>query len=346
MLHTKIKQPLPESGRYRLMLMLLIGANIAAVIISFGVGHYLVPIKTVIETVGARLGLYHGEIAPQVLTVIWKVRLPRILSAMLIGMALAASGSAYQGMFHNPLVSPDILGVTAGAGLGAAISISAGLPYYMTQLLAFAGGIITVGLACLVSSRSRYSITLSLVLTGAMLKALCEAGTSLLKYAADPNDTLPAITYWLMGSLAKTNMKGLLFSLPFMLLGFAILFLCRWRLNLLSLNDEESQSLGIHPGRNRMIVIFGATMLSAAAVCLGGQIGWIGLMIPHFTRIIFGADYRRLIPACALSGSLFLLIIDNLARTLLTIEIPVGVLTAFFGVPFFLMLILRKDDQK
>ena len=247
-------------------------------------------------------------------------------------------------MFRNPLVSPDILGVSSGAGLGAALAILSGAPGWLVQLSAFCGGVAAVALSYLVSRKSAYSQTLSLALTGSMVMALCNAGITLIKYVSDPNSVLPQITFWLMGSLNGTSLEDLAWSAAPMAAGLAVIFALRWRINLLTLEEEEARSLGIDVRRTRLLFIAAATLLSAAAVCLGGLIGWVGLMVPHMTRALAGADYRRLIPAGAMLGAAYLVLIDSIARSLLSLELPLGVVTSILGVPFFLYLTVRRKE--
>lgn len=285
----------------------------------------------------------YADVTP---TIVKNIRFPRILAALLIGAALAVSGCAYQGMFRNPLVSPDVLGVSSGASVGASLAIVLGFSNLGIQAMAFIFGISVVAICTAISRRSRHNRTLSLVLSGMMLSSLCTAVVTGLKYISDPSDTLPAITFWLMGSLVKVNMDRLLLAFIPMVIGFVTIWIMRYRLNLLVLDDEEAQSMGVNVKRDRLIVIIAATMLSAAAVCLGGLIGWVGLMMPHIARGIVGSDYRRLLPAAALFGGIFLVLMDDLSRTLLVMEIPIGILTAFLGAPFFVALILRRKGGK
>lgn len=318
--------------------------TVITMIISFWIGYYSLSPGQVWKAFQFGLGI-PVDIEPQAVTIFWKIRLPRILSALLIGSSLSVAGSVYQGMFHNPLVSPDILGVSAGAGLGAAFSIFLGFPYWYTQIFAFSGGVVAVILSYLISRNSVHSQTLSLVLTGTMISTLCNSSVTMLKYLSDPNDVLQQITFWLMGSLTKVTMRGVAWSGLPMAIGLFAILLMRWRLNLLSLNDEEAQSMGMNPRTYRIIFISAATLLSASAVCLGGLIGWVGLMVPHMGRAIFGSDYRRLIPGCILLGGIFLLVMDNIARSLLSLELPIGVVTSFAGAPFFVALILKRRQR-
>lgn len=327
--------------RYRRLALCMPLLLLAAILFSLCVGYYpLTPVQ-VVNAALAPLG-HGGEVLPQAVTIFWRIRLPRVLSAVLIGASLSVAGSAYQGMFRNPLVSPDILGVSSGASLGAALAILGGASGWVIQLSAFAGGVAAVAAAYLISRRSAHSHTLSLVLTGSMIMSLCNAGVTMIKYVADPDDVLQQITFWLMGSLTKTDLEALGWSLPPMLAGLALIFLFRWRINLATLDEEEARSLGLNVRRFRLLLITASTLLSAAAVCLGGLIGWVGLMIPHLARALVGADYRRLIPASAMLGGIYLLLMDDLARSILSMELPLGVVTSIMGAPFFIFLILKK----
>lgn len=317
---------------------LLAVLSIAAVLGSFAVGYYKIPLS---RLPGVLLGGASTE-----LDVLVRVRLPRILAAYAIGAALATAGSAYQGMFKNPLVSPEILGVSAGAGLGAALSITLEFPYYITQTMAFVFGLAAAALCYLAARRVRFGQTVSMILAGTMIQTLATAMTTLLKYLADPNDALPAITFWLMGSLTKVDMDALLFSAAPMAAGFLILFAMRYRLNVLTLGDEEAMSLGIDPRRTRAAAIVGATLLSAASVCMGGMIGFVGLMIPHIARWMVGPQYRRLLPVACMAGGCYLLVMDDIARSAMSMEIPLGVMTAVAGAPFFLYLITRQGVER
>lgn len=327
--------------RYRLLLICMPPLLLGAVLFSLCVGYYPLTPAQVVKAALAPLG-YGGEVLPQAVTIFWSIRLPRILSAVFIGASLSVAGSAYQGMFRNPLVSPDILGVSSGASLGAALAILGGASGWVIQLSAFVGGVAAVAAAYLISRKSAHSHTLSLVLTGSMIMSLCNAGVTMIKYVADPDDVLQQITFWLMGSLTKTDLDALGWSMPPMLVGLVLIFLFRWRINLATLDEEEARSLGLNVQPFRLLLIAASTLLSAASVCLGGLIGWVGLMIPHLVRGLVGADYRRLIPASAMLGGIYLLLMDDLARSILSMELPLGVVTSIMGVPFFLFLILKK----
>ena len=307
------------------------------VVVAFSVGRYPVASGDLATLLWAKLtGGTHG-LDSTVEAIILKIRGPRVVAAILIGAALAAAGAAYQNMFRNPLVSPDILGVSAGAAVGAVLGIFLSLNVIMIQSLAFAFGLGAVALVYVVSNAVRgHDPLLVLVLAGVVVGSLLGACVALMKYLADPYNQLPAITFWLLGSLASANPEDVWSTLPLMLLGLAPMWLLRWRINLLSLDDEEARALGVETGRIRIIVIAAATLMTSAAVAISGVIGWIGLVIPHFARLLVGPDFSRLLPTSILLGAGFLLAVDTLARTVARIEIPLGVLTAFVGTPLFL----------
>lgn len=284
-IHTEIKNEAAQRKRYRLLMTGMLLLLFAVILLSFWIGYYPLTPSQVIMAFLSGFGC-QAEILPQAVTIFWSIRLPRILSAVFIGASLSVAGSAYQGMFRNPLVSPDILGVSSGASLGAASAILNGASNWMIQIAAFIGGAAAVAASYLISRKSAHSHTLSLVLTGSMIMSLCNAGVTMIKYVADPNDVLQQITFWLMGSLTKTDMDAFYWSLAPMCIGLFLIFLFRWRINLLTLDEEEAKSLGINIRRYRLIFIMASTLLSAAAVCLGGLIGWVGLMIPHLARVL------------------------------------------------------------
>jgi iron complex transport system permease protein len=312
------------------------------IISSFAIGHYPVAPN---DLVRLWLGPWFGfpmDAPPQLTTVVYQVRLPRIVGAVLVGAALAAAGATYQGMFRNPLVSPDILGVSSGAGLGAVLGIFLALPVVGIQLLAFGGGLLTVALVYLLAVSVRgHEPVLVLVLAGVVMGTLTGACVSLLKILADPYDQLPAITFWLLGSLAGLQLSDIHAVLSPVVLGLLPLYLLRWRMNLMSLDDEEARALGVDTGRLRMMFITAATLMTAAVVSISGTVGWVGLIMPHIARLLVGPDFSRLLPAAMLLGASYLLVVDNLARTLASTEVPLGILTALLGAPFFLLLLAR-----
>jgi iron complex transport system permease protein len=313
--------------------LLAAGALLGLIALAFAVGRYPV-------SLGELWSVFTGKaVAANVETVVMQVRGPRVLAALIVGAGLAAAGTAYQGMFRNPLVSPDILGVSTGAALGAVLGIFFSQDILAIQLFAFAGGLGAVGLVYGVGSRLRgHDPLLALVLTGVVIGTLLGSAIALLKYLADPYNQLPAITYWLLGSLAAVSPKDVSYSVPLMLLGLAPMLLLRWRMNLLALPDDEARALGVDTRRLRLLVIAAATLMTASAVAISGIIGWVGLLIPHAARLLVGPDFGRLLPLAMLLGAAFLLAVDTLCRTMASIEVPPGVLTALIGTPFFLWL--------
>lgn len=282
--------------------------------------------------------------------VFWNVRLPRVLSAMLVGGALAGAGAAFQGMFRNPLASPDLLGVSAGAALGAVLGIFLGLPVAAIQGLAFAGGLAAVAAVAAVAAgiRGQGDPILLLVLAGIALGALIGAAISLLKILADPYNQLPAITFWLLGSLSGVTRSDMLAAATPACVGLAVLVLLRWRLNLLTLGEDEARALGVNTGALRALAIAAATLATASVTALAGAVGWIGLVVPHAARLLGGPELGRLIPLSVLLGAAFMLGIDTLARNLGRTELPLGILTAVMGTPLFLWLLARahRPDER
>jgi iron complex transport system permease protein len=320
----------------------LLALPIMIFILSFTIGRYPISPGELFSVMAAKF-LPLEQTWPATLdTVVFQVRLPRILAAVLVGAALATSGAAYQGMFRNPLVSPDILGASAGACFGAALAIFCSLNYAGIQILSFVFGLVAVLITYAVSSRIRHESTLTLVLSGILIGTLFTSGTSLLKYMADPFDKLPAITYWLMGSLSSISSEDVLAVILPMLAGGFVLYLVRWRLNVLSLGEEEASALGLDARKLKMIVILCATMMTSAAVSISGMIGWVGLIVPHLARMIVGPNYKVLLPASIIIGGTYLLLVDDLARVMASVEIPLGILTSIIGAPFFIYLLMHS----
>lgn len=273
-------------------------------------------------------------------TVVWQLRIPRMTAGVLVGACLAGAGAAYQSMFRNPLVSPDILGVSAGAGLGATIGIVFDLPMPGVQALAFAGGLLAVAVVYWVASKVRqHDPVLVLVLAGVAVGAFLAAAISLLKVLADPYGQLASITFWLMGGLGSSSVHELSRALPIAIAGLITLVMLRWRIDLLSLPDEEALSLGVNTRRLRAALILAATLMTASVVSFAGIVGWVGLLIPHVARLLVGPRFSRLLPGSMLLGASFLVVTDTLARSLGTMELPLGVLTSLVGAPFFLYLL-------
>ena len=279
---------------------------------------------------------------PIITNILFNLRLPRILGAIIIGAALAISGTAYQSIFQNPLVSPDLLGVSNGAAVGAATAILLGLHPFGTQVLAFGAGLLAVCLSIAIPRAMGQSTTLSLVLAGIVVSGLMQAILGLLKYLADPDSQLQTIVYWQLGSLSKITPANLLSVLPMLFVGGLVLWVMRWRLTVLSLGHRQAQAQGVNVVLERRIVVVCATFLTAGAVCLSGTIGWIGLIVPHMARLLIGPNTRYALPLSGLVGAIFLLLVDTLARTLSAGEIPLSILTGFIGTPIFIYILLTR----
>lgn len=366
----KRKKKLSYSSIIAILVIILIGL----ILISFTLGRYPIPITELLGIVGSRLWngfvdfgtwllnftpgwvkdlLGLGNIQIESVTPFWtttqstilfNVRLPRLFLSCLVGCCLATAGASYQGVFQNPMAAPDILGASSGACLGAALAILLHWNSRMVTVTAFVFSIATITLVMFVGERARGNKLMGLILAGIMISSLCSSGTSFIKLVADPNNDLPEITYWLMGSLAKTSTSDLLFALIPMVIGLVPLFLIRWRINLLTISDDEASTMGVNVKAIRILVIVCATLVTAASVSVSGMIGWVGLVIPHLSRRLIGNNYRHLMPATMLSGAIFLLLVDNVSRNLLQTEIPIGILTSVVGAPFFIWLITRKGE--
>lgn len=329
----------PDRGNWKLVAFGILGVAVLAMA-SMAIGKYSVPPSAILRVLFAGLTGGEPDVDPIQQTVIRNVRLPRVIAGLLIGAALAAAGATYQGLFRNPLVSPDILGVSAGASLGAVLAIFLKMPVPVIQLMSFCGGLLAVaavyGVGAAVRGRDP---VLTLVLAGVALGAIVGAGISLVKILADPYDQLPAITYWLLGSLTAVTRADVGSILPAMVIGLLPLVALRWRMNVMTLGDEEAQTLGVDTRLTRLALIFGATLITAASVSIAGIVGWVGLVIPHVARLLVGPDFRRLLPAALLLGGGYMLVVDTLARSVALTEIPLGILTAVVGAPFFLWLL-------
>ena len=311
---------------------------------SFLIGRYPVSPIDVVKTLLCPI-FPQLQVSQTITTIVYEIRLPRILGALIVGAALAMAGAAFQSIFQNPLVSSDLLGVSNGAGFGAALAILISGTNIITQIFAFIFGIISVSITYLISKAYKAGGILILVLSGVAISAFFNALISAIKFIADPDDKLPEIVYWLMGSLASITMDKLIMIAIPIIIGFLILFLLRWQMNILAMGDEEAQSLGVDPSKTRLLIIIGCTLLTSAAVSISGIIGWIGLIIPHMARMIVGPDNKILIPASLSLGASFLLLVDNISRAVISIEIPIGILTAIIGVPIFLYLLKQGYSE-
>ena len=329
-----------------LILMGLAVLLVVLAILSFLVGRFPISPDKVV-------GMLFGGILPidpfwtdQEATIFFNVRLPRVVMAMLVGCCLASAGAAYQGTFQNPLVSPDILGASQGAAFGAAVAILLGFASFGISAMAFVFAIATVLIVIAVAQAARGNQVLTVVLAGVMVSSLFSAGVSFAKLIADPADQLPAITYWLMGSLTSAKPDDVFMAFPFMIVGLVVLFVLRWKINILTMGDDEASTMGVNTKVLRIAIILAATLVTAASVAVTGMIGWVGLVIPHLSRMLIGSDYRKLMPASMLMGASFLLLVDDVSRLATTAEIPIGILTAFIGAPFFLYLITREGRKR
>ncbi len=329
------KSSIPLSG----MLLLIV------ILLSLAAGRYSLSPVQVLRVLSSHISGadYDGPVLDQ--TVVLSVRLPRILLAAVIGASLAAAGCAMQSLFSNPLVSSHILGVSNGAGLGAALGILLSGSIIVIQGLSVLMGLAAMGLTLVVSRSRKGSGVHMLVLAGVMVGAVFQALISLIKYIADPEEKLPTIVYWLMGSLAGTSMKDLLYGVPALVISLAVIFFIRWQLNVLSLNEEEALSLGVNVKLMRLLVILSTTVISAVSVSLSGIIGFVGLVVPHVSRMITGPDHRTLVPVSIFLGASFLVVVDTLCRSLTTAEIPLSILTALIGAPFFTWLLMKTGGS-
>ncbi|WP_182347171.1 FecCD family ABC transporter permease [Tomitella gaofuii] len=321
----------------------LLLALVVAAAVCVGVGRFPLSPGEVAAAIGSRLG--GDAVSPVLDSVVFGLRVPRIVLAVVVGAGLACAGAAFQSIFSNPLATPDTLGVTAGASVGAVLALILSLPMIGVQLISLVFGLLAVAMTIAISRTNGRSNIVMLILSGVVVAAIATAVLSMLKYTADPNEKLPQITYWLMGSLAGADARSLLIGGPVILLGTAVIVLLRWRLNVLALSEDEARASGMNIRRTRAIIIVAATLITASAVSMCGQVGWVGLLIPHCARMLCGNNNRFVVPVSVLLGATFLLVIDTLARSVATSEIPISVLTAFVGAPFFVVLLRRTGGK-
>lgn len=308
---------------------------------SLGIGQYKIGIKEIIFIILKQFLPIKPTWSPIAENLIIQVRLPRIIATMIVGSSLAVSGVVFQGLFKNPLASPYTLGVSNGSGFGAALAILIFPNNIFIQFFALLFGFIAVFFTFIIGAKNKSS-TVTLVLGGIITGSFFSALVSLIKFVADPLEKLPTIVFWLMGSLATINNNKLIVAMPLFTVGLIGILCYRWRINVLSIGDEEAMSYGIDVKKDRFFIILFATILTSNAVSISGVIGWIGLVIPHFTKTLVGADFRKSIPMCISLGASYLLIIDNICRTLSKVEIPLGVVTALIGTPLFAYFILKE----
>lgn len=322
-----------------LVIILSFGLVILTAMICLGIGRYSIPLSEVVEVIFSWL-FGSGETGTSG-TVIFKVRLPRVLLAIAAGAGLACSGAAFQGLFSNPLATPDTLGVASGASFGAVLAMMLGGNLIVIQLFALASGLVACGITYWISRVKSQRSVIMIVLSGMVVSALFQAFVSLLKYLADPEDQLPSITYWLLGSMSSVTYTNLMFGLPCIVLGATIIFVLRWRLNILSLTEDEARSMGVNIRVLRLLVIVASSLITASVVSMCGLVGWVGLLVPHIARMLMGSNNNSVIPLSLSLGAIFMLIIDTAARSATAAEIPISILTAIIGAPFFIGL-LRK----
>ena len=325
--------------------MILAILLVITALLSAYLGKYPMSFSNYFETIGAKIWPNTFTNHPEISTILFKIRWPRIIIAIVIGAGLAVSGATYQALFQNPMLSQDILGASQGAAFGAALGLFINTSYEMVVLLSFCGGIIAVSLVLGLNRLIRANGRLNMILIGMMIGSLFSSAISFLKLIGDPTNTLPAITYWLMGSLSSIKMQDVSYAVPLIIVAMLPIIILRWQLNVFSLGEIEAQSLGINVKLLRFIFIVCATLITATAVSVSGQIGWVGLVVPHFSRLLLGGNYRYTIPSTALIGGAFLLIVDDFARLLTTSEIPIGILTSIIGAPIFIILIAKSSHR-
>ena len=328
-------------GRFRpLSILLMICLPILTAVICLGIGRMNLPLTEVIETIrGTILG---EEVSGQKYSVVMNLRLPRILMAVIVGAGLTCAGASFQALFSNPLATPDILGVTSGTCVGAILAIIFSRSILETQLIALLFGLASVWFTMRVAGNGEHQSVVVLVLAGVIISSLFNAIGSLLKYTADPMDKLPAITYWLMGSFTSSTYRKILIGTPPILIGVILIFLLRWQLNVLSLSEDEAKASGIDLRRTRLLFILASTLITASSVSMCGQVGWIGLLVPHCARMLVGSNHRYVIPVSISLGACFMILIDTLSRSISVIELPISILTAILGAPVFISLLKRS----
>ena len=329
--------------KYRLTLLVIFVLLLTVFAVSLVVGRYHIGLVDSLRILFSRILPIERSWDDLTDSVIFTLRLPRTVAAVLIGAALALSGATYQSIFKNPMCSPDLLGVSSGACVGAAIAILSDAGSLMTQLGAFLGGVAAVALTMLIPRLMRNESTVVLILSGVVISSLMSSVMSIIKFVADTDTKLAEITYWMMGSFATIKFSEMVPVLPTILLPMLVIFLMRYRLNVLSLGDQEARSLGINLKRTRGVFILCSTLITASCVCIAGSIGWVGLIIPHVSRMLAGSDNKRMLPVAALVGGVFMLLIDMLARTLTPAELKLGILTGLIGAPFFIAILVKQS---
>lgn len=329
------------------VMLVLLGCLVLACVLSTTLGRYPITLKELAGIAWSRLPFADIEPfwTPTQEALFLNHRIPRILLSCMVGCCLATAGACYQGVFQNPMAAPDILGASSGAALGASLAIILGYINFVVSAFAFVFSLGTVALVIFVGNRTKGNRVVGLVLAGVMISSLVSSCSSFIKLIADTEDQLPAITYWLMGSFNGADMDEIKLAVIPMVAGLGIIYMLRWKINILSLGDEEARTLGINAKRLRVIIIICASLITAASVAVSGIIGWVGLVVPHMARRIVGNDYKKLIPATMLLGAGFMLLVDNICRNVWATDLPVGILTSFVGAPFFIYLIMKEGER-
>ncbi len=332
---------------FAMVITLLVTGLLAACILSTTLGRYPISLKELLGIAWSKLPFTNIEPfwTPTQEALFLRHRVPRIVLACMVGCCLSTAGACYQGVFQNPMAAPDILGASSGAALGASLAIIMGYMNAVIGVMAFVFSLATVALVIFVGNRAKGNRTVGLILAGTMISSLVSSCTSFIKLIADTEEQLPAITYWLMGSFNGAELKDIGFAAVPMLIGLVPIFALRWRINILSLGDDEARTLGINAKRLRIIIIVCSALITAASVAVSGIIGWVGLVIPHMARRIVGNDYKKLIPTTMLFGAIFMLLVDNICRNVWATDLPIGILTSFVGAPFFVYLIMKEGDR-
>ena len=335
--------------RYKLRMTVLFVVFFVAVFLAFGMGRYPVYpgelVRIFLSRIFGAAQTWRETSNETAQAVVFNLRTPRVISAIVIGAGLSVAGASYQGMFRNPMVSPDVLGASSGAGFGAALAILFGMGWAVTSASAFLIGLIAVTVAYAIGRIFKGDEILGLVLAGMMISTMFSSFTSFIKLIADTDSVLPAITYWLMGSLSSIRMEDLFPGLIPIIVGIVPLVLLRWQLNMLTVSEDEARSMGLNTSALRAVIVICSTLITAACVAMSGLIGWVGLVIPHFCRMLFGHDNRHVIPASLVMGASYLLIVDTVSRVIATTEVPIGILTSVIGAPVFIYLMLSRREK-
>ena len=314
-----------------------------AALICLGIGRYSMSVSQTVTTLFSKFT--NAKVDNTAYTVIFNVRLPRIILAAVVGAGLSCAGAAFQGLFSNPLATPDTLGVASGASFGAVLAMLIGGNMIGIQGMALIFGLISCLITFLIGRSSRRGSIVMIVLAGLVVSSVFEALVSLMKYVADPQDELPVITYWLMGSMSRANYKNLVMGIPFIVIGIIIIFALRWRLNILSFNEDEARSLGVNVKILRVAFILASSMITASCVSMCGQVGWVGLLVPHISRMMRGNNNCKVIPVSISLGAFFMIVMDTFARSATASEIPISILTAIIGAPVFIVLLKKTGGS-